>query len=58
MDLEGTRPPFFCNQLFLCHHPEELQTVLIEVKLIINNAPLTYIYANTIKTYLTPNMLF
>ena len=31
--------------------------MLIEVKLIINNAPLTYIYPNTIKTYLTPNHL-
>ena len=34
---------------------EELQTVLIEVKLNINNARLTYDYPNTIKTYLTPN---
>ena len=41
------RTPFFCN------HFEELQTVLIEVKLIINNAPLTYVYPNTIKTCLT-----
>ena len=29
--------------------------VLIKVKLIIDNAPLTYVYPNTIKTYLTPN---
>ena len=36
---------------------EGLQTVLIKVKLIINNAPLTYVYLNTIKTYLTPNHL-
>ena len=41
------RTPFFCN------HFEELQTVLIEVKLIINNAPLTYVYPDTIKTCLT-----
>ena len=34
---------FFCNQF------EELQTVLFEVELIINNAPLTYVYADTIK---------
>ena len=45
------RTPFFCN------HFEELQTVLIEVKLIINNAPLTYVYPNTIKTCLTLNHL-
>ena len=31
--------------------------MLIKVKLIINNAPLTYVYQNTIKTYLTPNHL-
>ena len=40
---------------FFCNHFEELQTVLIVVKLIINNAPLTYVYTNIIKTYLTPN---
>ena len=59
-DLEGVakaRPPFFCNHLFFCDHFEELQTVFIEVKLIINNALLTYFYPNTIKTYLTPNHL-
>ena len=31
--------------------------MFIEVKLIINNAPLTCVYLNTIKTYLTPNHL-
>ena len=51
------RPPLFCNRLFFCDHFGELQTVLTEVKLIINNAPLTYVYPNTIKTYLTPNHL-
>ena len=43
--------PIFCN------HFEELQTVLIEVELIINNAPLTYVYPNTIETCLTPDHL-
>ena len=54
-DLEGARgarPP-----LFLCNHFEELQNMLIEVKLIINNAPLTYVYPNIIKTCLTLNHL-
>ena len=50
-------PPFFRNDLFLPSHFEELKTVLIEVKLIINKAPLTYVYPNTIKTYLTLNHL-
>ena len=31
--------------------------LLFEVKLIINNAPLTYVYPNTIETCLTPNYL-
>ena len=47
-------PPFLLQQLVFLHF-EELKTVLIKVKLIINNAPLTYVYPNTIKTYLTPN---
>ena len=50
-------PPFFSKHLFFCDHIEEQNTVLIKVKLIINNAPLTYVYPNTIKTYLTPNHL-
>ena len=51
-------PPFFFdNHCCFCDHFEELQTALIEVKLIINNGPFTYVYPNTIKTYLTPNHL-
>ena len=53
----GGARPVFLQSLVFCDHFEELQTVLIEVKLIINNAPLTYVYPNTIKTYLTPNHL-
>ena len=53
----GCAPSFFCNHLFFCNHFEELQTVLTEVKLIINNAPLTYVYPDTIKTFLTRNHL-
>ena len=49
--------PIFCNLLFFCNHFEELQTVLFEVELIINNAPLTYVYPNTIEKCLTPNDL-
>ena len=56
MDLEGAPgralPHFCCNHLFFCGHFEELQTAFIENKLIINKAPLTYVYLNTIKTYL------
>ena len=53
----GLGPPFFRSNLFFCDNFEELQTVLIEVKQIINNAPLKYVYPNTIKTYLTTNHL-
>ena len=48
---------FLYNYLFFWDHLEELQTVLIKVKLIINNTPLTYVYPNTIKRYLTLNYL-
>ena len=48
---------FFAITCFFCDHFEELQTVLIQVKLIVNNAPLTYVYPNTIEAYLTPNHL-
>ena len=50
--------PIFCNHLiFFCSHFEELQIELFEVELIVNNAPLTYVYPNTIETCLTPNHL-
>ena len=49
------RAPFFLQSLVFVR--SLLRTVFIEVKLIINNAPLTYIYPNTIKTYLAPNHL-
>ena len=50
-------PPYFLESHVFCNHFEELQTVLFEVELIINNAPLISIYQNTIKTCLTPNCL-
>ena len=50
----GARAPIFLQSLFFCDHFEQLQTVVIEVKLIINNAPLTYIHPNSIKEYLIP----
>ena len=50
------RPTYFLQSIVFCF--EELQTVLIEVELIINNASLTYVYPNTIKTCLTPNNMF
>ena len=55
----GGFPPIFLESvaLFFCNHFEELQTVLFEVELIINNAPLTHGYPNTIKTCLIPNHL-
>ena len=57
-DLRGARPPLmFAITCFFCNHYEELQTVLYEVKLITNNAPLTYVYRNTIEVCLTPNHL-
>ena len=50
-------PCFLCNHLFFHNRFEELQTMLIKVKLIINNPLLTYVYPNTSKTYSTPNNL-
>ena len=46
-----------CNHLCFCNHLDKLETVLFEVKLITNNAPLTYAYPNTIEICLTPNNL-
>ena len=52
------RPPYFLQSfVFCCNHFKELETVLFEVKLIINNAPLTYVYPNINETCLTPNHL-
>ena len=44
-DLEGAggAGSLFFNHLFFCDNFEKLQTLLIKVKLIINNAPLTYV---------------
>ena len=56
----GARTSLFSQSLvlfFFCSYFEELQTVLFEVELIINNAPLTYVYPNAIGTCLTPNHL-
>ena len=53
---EGERPPpYFFQSLVFCNHFEELRTKLFEVELIINNAPLIYVYPNTIETCLTTN---
>ena len=49
--------PLFCNHLLFRNHFGELQPVLFEVELIMNNAPLTYVYPNTIETCLKPNDL-
>ena len=50
-------PPYFLQSLVFYNHFGELQTMLSEVELIINNAPLIYVYQNTIETCLTPNYL-
>ena len=41
----------FQGDLFtdFCNNFEDPETVLFEVELIINNAPLTYVYPNTIE---------
>ena len=50
--------PYFLQSLkFFCNHFEELPIELSEVELIVNNAPLTYVCQNNIKTCLTPNHL-
>ena len=51
----GRALPLFCNHLFFWNQFEELQNVLIEVKLITDKAPFICVYPNTIKTYLTFN---
>ena len=48
-----SRPIWDLNETSLRRHMPD--GVLIKVKLIIDNALLTYVYPNTIKTYLTPN---
>ena len=53
----GVGPPYFLQSLVFRNHFEELETVLLVVELIINNAPLTYFYPNTIETCLTLNHL-
>ena len=51
--MRGARTlPIFCN------HSEVLQTLLFEGEVIINNAPLTYVSQNIIKTCLTLTHLF
>ena len=35
-----------------------MQTVLLEIEMIINNRPLTHLYPDTTETSLTPNHLF
>ena len=49
--VRGARPAplFLAITCFFCNHFEDLQTVLFEVELIINNAPLTYVYPNAIE---------
>ena len=43
-------PPYYLQSLVFL---QSLQNVLFKVKLVINNAPLTYVYPNTVETYLT-----
>ena len=50
--------PLFLQSIAICNHLEELQTMLFKVEPIINNAPLIYVYLNTIETCLTPNLFF
>ena len=56
MGWEGSAP-YFLQSLVFCNHIEELKTKSFEVELIVNNAPLIYVYPNTIKPCLTPNYL-
>ena len=43
------------QSLVFFNHFEEIQTVLFQAELIIGNAPLIYVYPNTLETCLTPN---
>ena len=54
---EDARSLYFLQSLVFCNHFKELQTKLFETEQIINNAPLIYVYPNTIKTCLAPNCL-
>ena len=48
--------PIFCNHLFFFVITLTNNKLLFEVELILNNAPLTYVYPNVeIETCLTPN---
>ena len=53
----GTSPPYFLQSLAFFSPFKEIQTVLFEAELILGNAPLTYVYPNTLETFLTPNHL-
>ena len=55
--VRGAGGPFFLITYFFCNRFEELQTMLFEVELTINTAPLIYVYRNTIETCLKPNYL-
>ena len=48
----GGMPPYFGHHLFFFFN-----FVLFEAELIISNAPLTYVYANTLEIWSTPNHL-
>ena len=53
----GPAPPILRRYLFILNSSEELRTLLFQVELVINNALLTCVYSNTIKTCLTLNHL-
>ena len=55
--MQGCTHTYFLQSFAFLNHFEELQNVLFQVELIINNAPLIYVYPNTIKICLTPNYL-
>ena len=49
----GARIPYFLQSLVTLQSLWRTKTVLFEPELIINNAPLTYAYTNTIETWHT-----